>query len=82
MSLFNELKRRNVFKAVVGYIITAWLVLQIADVVLNNIEAPGWIFQVLMLFLGLGYFAYDKFVVAGDRKTALLVAAMPERVDT
>ena len=30
MSLFNELKRRNVFKAVVGYIITAWLVMQIA----------------------------------------------------
>ena len=54
MSLFNELKRRNVFKAVVGYIITGWLVMQIADVVLNNIEAPDWIFQVLMLFLGLG----------------------------
>jgi adenylate cyclase len=54
MSLFNELKRRNVFKATVGYIITGWLVMQIADVVLNNIEAPDWIFQVLMLFLGLG----------------------------
>ena len=55
MSLFQELKRRNVFKATVGYVITAWLVMQIADVVLNNIEAPDWIFQVLMLFLGLGF---------------------------
>jgi len=32
----------------------AWLVLQVADVVLNHITAPGWIFQVLMLFLAVG----------------------------
>jgi len=37
---------------------------------------------IAVLVLALGYFAYDKFVVAGDRETALLVAAMPERVDT
>ena len=32
----------------------AWLVLQVADVVLNNITAPAWIFKVLMLFLAIG----------------------------
>jgi len=32
----------------------AWLVLQVADVILNNITAPGWIFKVLMLFLAFG----------------------------
>jgi len=32
----------------------AWLVMQVADVVLNNITVPGWIFHVLMLFLAIG----------------------------
>jgi len=54
MSLFNELKRRNVFRVAIAYVIVAWLVMQIADVVLNNITAPDWVFQVLMLFLAVG----------------------------
>ncbi len=32
----------------------AWLVMQVADVILNNIVAPGWIFHVLLLFLSIG----------------------------
>jgi hypothetical protein len=55
MSLFDELKRRNVFRVAIAYIVVAWLVLQVADVVLNNIEAPGWVFQVIMLVIGLGF---------------------------
>jgi TolB-like protein/lipoprotein NlpI len=54
LSFFAELKRRNVVKVSIAYIVMAWLVLQVADVVLNNIEAPGWVFQVIMLLLGLG----------------------------
>ncbi len=33
----------------------AWLVIQVADVILNNIEAPGWVFHVLLLFLVVGF---------------------------
>jgi len=55
VSLFNELKRRNVFKVGITYIVMAWLVIQVADVVLNNIEAPGWVFHVLLLFLVVGF---------------------------
>ena len=54
MSLFNELKRRNVFKVTIAYIVMAWLVIQVADVILNNITAPVWVFHVLLLFLGIG----------------------------
>jgi TolB-like protein/Flp pilus assembly protein TadD len=54
LSIFAELKRRNVFKVSIAYIVMAWLVMQVADVVLNNVEAPGWVFQVIMLLLGLG----------------------------
>jgi TolB-like protein/tetratricopeptide (TPR) repeat protein len=53
--LFNELKRRNVFRVAIAYIVVAWFVLQVADVVLNNITAPGWVFKVLMLFVAIGF---------------------------
>lgn len=54
MSFFNELKRRNVIRVGIAYVIVAWLILQFSDVVLNNIEAPHWVFQVIMLVLGIG----------------------------
>ncbi len=55
MSLFNELKRRNVFKVGIAYIVVAWLVLQVADVILNNITAPGWVFRAILLLMGIGF---------------------------
>ena len=55
MSLITELKRRNVFKVGVAYVVMAWLVMQVADVILNNVEAPAWVFQVLLLFLAVGF---------------------------
>jgi TolB-like protein/Tfp pilus assembly protein PilF len=54
VSLITELKRRHVFKVAIGYVVMAWLVLQVADVILNNIGAPAWIFQALLLFLAIG----------------------------
>jgi len=54
-NLFTELKRRNVFRVGFGYVIMAWLLAQIADLVIDNITAPDWIMQVLMLFLALGF---------------------------
>ena len=38
MSFFNELKRRNVIRVGIAYVIVAWLILQFADVVLNKIR--------------------------------------------
>lgn len=54
MTLFNELKRRNVFRVAFAYIVTAWLLIQVADVVLDNIESPPWVFQVILLLTALG----------------------------
>lgn len=55
MSFIEELKRRNVFRVAVAYLVTCWLLLQAADIVLENIEAPVWIMQVFMLTLALGF---------------------------
>ena len=51
LPFIEELKRRNVFRVAVGYIITAWLLLQAVDLVLENINAPDWVIQVFMLAL-------------------------------
>ncbi len=55
MSFIDELKRRNVFRVGVAYVIVAWLLLQVADVVLDNIEAPTWLFQSILLLLVIGF---------------------------
>ena len=54
MSLFVELKRRNVIRVGLAYLIVAWLVMQVADVVLNNVVAPSWVFWVILLILAIG----------------------------
>jgi len=53
--LFNELKRRNVVRVGVAYVLIAWLLAQVAELVLDSFEAPGWVFQAVLLVLGLGF---------------------------
>jgi hypothetical protein len=54
-SVWGELKRRNVVRVGIAYAIVAWLLLQLADIVLDNIEAPAWVFQTILLLLILGF---------------------------
>ena len=51
MRFFSELRRRNVCKVIVVYLSTSWLLLQIVNLVLKNINAPGWVMQAFMLTL-------------------------------
>jgi len=55
MSFIEELKRRNVFRVGIAYAISAWVLLQIVDLVLDNISAPDWVMQVFMLALAVGF---------------------------
>jgi len=57
MSFFSELKRRNVFRVAVAYLISAWVVAQVADLVLSSIQAPSWVMKALLLVIGLGFIA-------------------------
>jgi TolB-like protein len=56
LSFFNELKRRNVFKVGVAYLITAWLLVQVADMLLDNMGAPAWVLQAIFVVLLVGLF--------------------------
>lgn len=55
MSLFAELKRRNVFRVAIAYLFAAWLVLQVSELVLDAIEAPSWVLKVFLLIFALGF---------------------------
>jgi TolB-like protein/Tfp pilus assembly protein PilF len=57
LSLFNELKRRNVVRVAIAYAVASWVLLQIADLVLENIAAPPWVIQAMMLVILLGFVA-------------------------
>ena len=56
LKLFEELKRRNVFRVATAYVVVAWLVLQFADIVLNHTEQPDWVFGAILSALGVGLF--------------------------
>jgi TolB-like protein len=55
MSLFTELRQRNVFRVAAAYAVAAWLVLQLADILLGNFGAPDWVFKSLVVFLAAGF---------------------------
>jgi len=49
MSFFTELKRRNVFRMGIAYVVVAWVTLQAVDFALEIISAPDWVLQVFFL---------------------------------
>jgi TolB-like protein/Flp pilus assembly protein TadD len=51
----TELKRRNVFRIAALYIVGAWLILQIADVMLPLFELPEWGVRATASILALGF---------------------------
>jgi TolB-like protein/tetratricopeptide (TPR) repeat protein len=53
--LFQELKRRNVFRVAIAYVAIAWLTLQVADIVFENIGAPDWVMKAVMFILAIGF---------------------------
>ncbi|MCH8930324.1 MAG: tetratricopeptide repeat protein [Proteobacteria bacterium] len=53
--LFAELKRRNVLKVSTAYVIAAWIMLQMADMVREPLGMPDWVFQAILVVLGSGF---------------------------
>ncbi len=50
-----ELKRRNVFKAAIAYLIMAWLIAQVASIVLPTFNAPPYVMKTLLFILSIGF---------------------------
>ena len=53
-SVWGELKRRNVVRVAVAYVIIAWLILQVVDVINEPLSLPDWFDTVVILLLAFG----------------------------
>jgi TolB-like protein/Tfp pilus assembly protein PilF len=54
-NFFAELKRRNVYKVAVAYVVVAWLLIQVATQVFPFFEIPNWAVRFVVLLLILGF---------------------------
>jgi hypothetical protein len=55
VSLFEELKRRNVFRVAIAYLAAVWLLLQVADIVIPVLDGPEWLLKALFFSALLGF---------------------------
>ena len=54
-NFFTELKRRNVYKVAVAYVVVAWLLIQVATQVFPFFDIPNWVVRLVVLLIVLGF---------------------------
>lgn len=55
MSLFEELKRRNVFRVAAAYLVVGWLLTEVLTTLLPAFGAADWVSKAVMLVFALGF---------------------------
>lgn len=55
MSIIKELKRRKVFRVAAVYLVIAWGILQVIDVINDPLNLPQWFSTVTILLLAVGF---------------------------
>ena len=54
MSFFSDLKRRNVIRTALAYVVAAWLLIEVMEIITGVFEAPVWVMKVFISVLALG----------------------------
>ena len=54
MTVFEELKRRNVVRVGIAYVVIGWFLAQIAEFAFENFGAPDWVLKSVVVVLMLG----------------------------
>jgi adenylate cyclase len=55
VTLWQRLNRRGVVRVALSYLVIAWLILQIGDVILDPLGAPAWTMRMLIVLAALGF---------------------------
>jgi len=55
MSFIDELKRRNVIKVALAYIIVAWLIAQVTELAFDSFGTPDWAIKSVLFLLVIGF---------------------------
>src|SRR6266481_362420 len=50
-----ELKRRNVYKVAVAYLVVAWLLIQAASIFFPAFDAPPWVMKIFIIVIIFGF---------------------------
>ena len=53
--LFQELQSKWIYRVAGGYIVSAWVILQVAAIVFPSLELPSWSMKVVLDVLLLGF---------------------------
>ncbi|MEQ9264341.1 MAG: tetratricopeptide repeat protein [Balneolaceae bacterium] len=53
--LFEELKRRNVFRVATAYVIAGWLIIQICATTFPYLNLPEWLITAVIIFVLIGF---------------------------
>jgi len=52
---FEEMKQRRVFRAVIGYGIVSFGVLQVVEPIMHGLSLPEWVLAATVIALGIGF---------------------------
>lgn len=55
MSFWGEIKRRKVFQVGAVYVVVAWLLIQVVDVINEPLSLPVWFDTVVIVGLAIGF---------------------------
>lgn len=55
MSFFEELKRRNVFRVGAAYLVIAWILAQVAQLLSDTFAAPPFVMQFIVTAMAIGF---------------------------
>ena len=55
MSIIQELKQRKVFRVAAVYVLMAWGILQVIDVIGDPLNLPDWFSTITIVLLGIGF---------------------------
>ncbi len=55
MGLISELRRRNVIRMAVLYAVAAWLIMQVAEVMMSLVGLPAWAGRATLALLAVGF---------------------------
>jgi len=55
MGILSELRRRNVFRALVAYAVTGWLLIEVAATVLPALQLPDWTVTLVTVLIIIGF---------------------------
>ena len=78
MSLFNELKRRKVFRVAAGYVVSAWVLIQVVETIFPAFGLDDAAFRLLVIAVAIGFipavilawaFELTRSGLVRDRKT-------------